>query len=175
MLEGVSEESAQVARAVRFIEDNEICEWGREHGLSCGPGFELELPRGEAGARTLYAHGRRSGEEGNAARDLVAGLGNWDECLVSITLWGVWPSGEDWPEFYAWRGAHGERRSLEKAPGHLFEEGEASLLLELVGLVMGNAWDADVLCSRGGRVDGVRARISHDEWYALVDPSRDRE
>jgi hypothetical protein len=61
----------------------------------------------------------------HAAHDLIDSLGKWDEYLAWITLWGVWPSGEDWPEFYAWRGALGERRSLDIAPGHRFDYREA--------------------------------------------------
>lgn len=30
-----------------------------------------------------------------------------------------------------------------------------------------NAWDAYVLCSRSGRADAVRAKISDDEWYGM--------
>ena len=88
-----------------------------------------------------------------------------------ITLWGVWSSGEDWPRFYAWRGALGERRSLDAAPGHRFDSGEIHLLAELLELVMDNAWDANILCSRNGRADGLRGRISHDEWYEILGPS----
>jgi hypothetical protein len=80
----------------------------------------------------------------------------------------VWPSGEDWPQFYAWRGALGERRSLEKAPGHRFDPGETLLLAALLKVIMENAWDADVLCSVRGRADKLRARISHDEWFELL-------
>lgn len=87
-----------------------------------------------------YAHGRRSGLEAAAARDLVAALGTWDECLVWITLWGVWGSGEDWPEYYAWRGSLGERRSLDVAPGHRFDRDEVALLTQLLELVW---FDAD--------------------------------
>ncbi len=102
------------------------------------------------------------------AGDLVKQLGPWDECLVRITLWGVWPSSEDWPRFYAWRGTLGERRSLNVAPGHRFDRDETSLLTALLTLVMGSAWDADVLCSIGGRADLKRAKVSHDEWYEII-------
>jgi hypothetical protein len=53
-------------------------------------------------------------------------------------------------------------------PGHLFEPAETALLTELIALVMKNAWDAHVLCSRRGRADALRAKISHDEWYELM-------
>jgi hypothetical protein len=32
---------------------------------------------------------------------------------------------------------------------------------------MENAWDADILCSRGGKAGTRRGHISHDEWYEL--------
>jgi hypothetical protein len=64
----------------------------------------------------------------------------------------VWPSSEDWPAFYAWRGALGERRSLEKAPAHRFVSGEVELLGELLTLAMENAWDADVARWTAGRI-----------------------
>ena len=150
-----------------FLEDNQICAWAAERGLPRGEGFDVRLPELPSEYRGEYAEGRRSGREGFAAADLVARLGWWDECLVWIKLWGVWASGEDWPQFYAWRGALGERRSLETAPGHRFDCGESLLLVALLTLIMENAWDADVLCSVRGRADKVRATISHDEWFEL--------
>jgi len=153
---------------VECLEDNQICTWAEEHGLLRGERFDVRLPELPSTHRAAYADGRRSGREGAAAEDLIAGLGSWDECVVWIRLWGVWPSGEDWPQFYAWRGALGERRSLETAPGHRFESGETLLLAALLTVVMENAWDADVLCSVRGRADTVRARISHDEWFELL-------
>ena len=153
---------------MKFLEDNEIAQWAEERGLPRGCGFDIKLPDLESRRTREYAHGRGSGLEPAAARDLIRDLGAWDECLVWITLWGVWPSGEDWPGFYAWRGVQGERRDLHTAPGHLFELTETALLTELIELVMKNAWDADVLCSRCGRADGLRAKISHDEWYEII-------
>jgi hypothetical protein len=150
------------------LEDNQICEWAVERGLRRGNGFAIELPELEPHPRNVYARGRRSGLEAASARDLIAALGAWDECLVWVTLWGVWSSGEDWPEFYAWRGSLGERRSLDVAPGHRFDKSEVTLLAQLLELVMKNAWDADILCSRSGRANQLRARISHDEWYQVL-------
>lgn len=156
---------------MEFLEDNEICEWAVKRDLRRGVGFEIQLPELESHARKPYADGRRSGREADAARDLIAGLGSWDECLVWIRSWGVWPSGEDWPHFYAWRGALGERRSLDVAPGHRFDSSEVLLLTELLELIMKNAWDATILCSWNGRADRLRAVISHDEWYQLLGSS----
>jgi hypothetical protein len=132
------------------------------------------LPELPVSHRAAYAHGQRSGAEGAAAKELVRNLGPWFECLVWVRQWGVWPSGEDWPAFYAWRGALGERRSLEIAPGHRFDASEGEVMRELVQLVMENAWDADVLCVVDGRADRVGARISHDEWFEILGSSSAR-
>jgi hypothetical protein len=152
---------------MEFLETNQICKWTEERGLRRGEGFTVQLPELQPHPRRIYASGRRSGLEAGAASDIVAALGTWDECLVWITLWGVWPSGEDWPEFYAWRGSHGEPRSVDIAPGQRVDYAELTLLAQLLELVMKNAWDAEILCSRSGRADQVRAKISHDEWYQL--------
>ena len=155
---------------MEFFELNQICEWCAERSLLRGSGFDVVLPDSQAQHRQAYAHGRRSGEENAAARQLTVGLGAWDECLVWVRAWGIWPSGEDWPKYYAWRGAVGERRALDVAPGHLFKFAEMGPLVELVTLVMENAWDTVVLCSRHGHADGLRAEISHDEWFQFRGP-----
>jgi hypothetical protein len=62
-----------------------------------------------------------------------------------------------------------ERRSLKKAPGHRFDRGEIVLLGQLLTLIMENAWDADILCTRQGRADRVRGEISHDEWCEIFE------
>jgi hypothetical protein len=153
---------------MRFLEANEIALWAEERRLIRCSDVDVTLSDLEARRGREYAHGYRSSVKPAAVRDLIAHLGAWDECLVWITLWGVWPSSEDWPEFYAWRGARGERRDLHKAPGLLFEPSEITLLTELIELVMKNAWDAHVLCSQSGHATAVRAKISHDEWYEIV-------
>ena len=80
--------------------------------------------------------------------------------------WGVWPSSEDWPCYYAARGARGERRSLHEAPGHWFGPDEGAALTEFLTLAMENGWDAFVLTAREGRI-GRLAQVSHDEWVEV--------
>lgn len=146
------------------LELNQICAWAQERGLQCSDGFEVRLPELPSRHWCAYADGRRTGHERAAADEFIAALGRWEECLVWVRLWGAWPSGENWPQFYAWRGAQDEPRSLEIAPGHRFVRDEVDKLADLLTSIMENAWDAEVLCSRHGRADGVRGKISHDEW-----------
>jgi hypothetical protein len=85
---------SQMEKTVEFLEDNQICKWAEGHGLLRGERFEVRLPELPSKHHVAYADGRRSGREGAAAAELITGLGSWDECLVWIKLWGVWPSGE---------------------------------------------------------------------------------
>ena len=149
-----------------------IWEWCREHRVpllgdeddSRGSITLADDPTLVQRARVMYADGARSGREPAVAAAAVRALGAWDECLVWVTEWGVWPSGEDWPQFYAWRGGHGERRSLAAAPGHCFSAGEAQELETLLRLVLENAWDATALPALGGTATDRRIVASHDEW-----------
>lgn len=152
---------------MEFLELNQICEWARENALEVTDHFQVQLPDLPSKHHTFYSKGSRSGNEAAHARDLVVQLGSWSECLAWIREWGVWPSSEDWPAFYAWRGVRNERRSLEVAPGHRVGFEGAGDLVDLLQLVMENAWDADVLCSIGGKANKVRARVSHDGWFEV--------
>jgi hypothetical protein len=154
---------------VRFLEVGEVEAWCDEHDIVLVEG-EVRVasdPRLTHAVRTLYANGQRSGREPAVAAAAVRALGDWDECLLWVTLVGVWPSTEDWPAYYALRGAEGERRSLETAPGHWFDGGERAKLERFLTAVMQNGWNAFALPARAGQPTDVRLCVSHDEWAEL--------
>ena len=150
---------------MRFLEINEIWLWCEEREIELDdrarPAADARLSHT---ARAYYAAGRRSGREAATAVAVLEALGEWEECLLWVTLVGVWPSGEDWPTYYAFRGQRGERRSLDVAPGHWVAAGERDELRELLTLVLENAWDAYVLPASSGRATGRRLFVSHDEF-----------
>lgn len=153
---------------MRFLEINEIWEWCGEGGIAVDDGSRpADDPSLGHRGRWLYATGERSGRETQVAADCVRALDAWDECLLWITQVGVWPSGEDWPAFYAWRGARGEKRSVDVAPGYLFSAGEEDLLRAVLAQTFENAWDAYVLPARRDGVLPMRIRVAHDEWVEV--------
>lgn len=153
---------------MRFFEINEIWAWCADRGIA----LEQEArpaadPRLSHAARVKYADGDRSGREPAVAAACVAALPPWDECLLWVTLVGVWSSTEDWPTYYAMRGEQGERRSLDIAPGHWFGADGQEQLVAFLTRVLENGWDAYVLPSWRGSRTAARVRVSHDEWVEL--------
>lgn len=158
---------------MRFLASNECAEWCEDHGVGLD---ERRLPTPDVSlghrARLVYVDdpGHSIAVRPDVVAATVAALGLWDECLVWVTLWGVWPSTEDWPRYYQLRGERGERRSLEAAPGHVATPADGALLTTLVELMMTQGWEGHVLAARAGVVE-ARAFISHDEWVALASRS----
>lgn len=158
---------------MQFLEDNEIWEWCRERGIALDKPsrYKRSLPK-PYGTTTekqhiVYAEGKRSGREASVAATVSDALGDWEECLLWITQVDAWPSSEDWPHYYSLRGQHGERRSLDTAPGHLFVPTERTLLTAFLTAVLENGWDAFVLPAAHGRANFLRAFLSHDEWVEI--------
>ena len=152
---------------MRFLAINEVWEWCQNHGFKLGDDHSL-LPdpalvhRG----RETYGESGRTGRESAVAARCIEALPPWQECLLWVVLWGVWPSSEDWPSYYAKRGERGERRSLHAAPGHLFTQSDLDAFREILTLVFENAWEAHVLPVTG-QPDSTRAFASHDGWVEV--------
>jgi hypothetical protein len=153
---------------MRFLETNEIEEWCAERRLRLADDGALpDDPKLVHAKRATYARGHRSGREWAVAAACVRALGRWDECLLWVRNWGIWPSSEDWPAYYALRGARGEQRSLEKAPGHLFAPAEEELVATFLTQVMQNGWDAELLPVASKAPATKRVHVSHDEWLEI--------
>lgn len=156
---------------MKFLAINEVWEWCNENGIDLsekGDSLSATPPELANRARKVYAPKRRSGLETAAAVEALRALGSWHECLLWVTGWGVWPSSEDWPSYYAKRGAAEERRSLNDAPGHLFDKGEHDLLLKYLVAVMENGWDGYLLCNGSVPQCSARVQISHDGWFEVA-------
>lgn len=162
--------------SMRFLALNEVSAWCAERGIALADGGRPSPdPALSYRTRERYAQGRRSGREAAVAAACVHALGVWEECLLWVVGWGVWPSSEDWPRYYAARGARGERRSLHEAPGHWFGPDEGAALTEFLTL----AWRTAGMrsCSppaRGGLADWRKSRTTSGLKCAPQSPSRSR-
>jgi hypothetical protein len=153
---------------VRFIDLIEVWEWCEQHGVALEDRVNVAPdPSFATTHRVTYAAGSPSGRELLVARDLVSRLSGWDECLLWVVEWGIWESSEDWPAYYAARGAAGEKRSLQNAPGLLTVPPEEDELARFLAYAMENGWDAYVIPSRDGAATAQLVFSSHDEWAEL--------
>lgn len=157
---------------MRFLQYPFIWEWCTEHGVPLdesgdGPPSVLPDPTLVHRTRIVFAPHGPVGYEPAVAEAIFQVLGAWDECLLWITQWGIWPSSEDWPRYYALRGQHGMRLSIEDAPGHLLSPGNSELAADLLLQVLSNGWDAELFPAQGGHVLPVRVHVSHDGWVRL--------
>lgn len=159
---------------MRALETNEIWEWYKKHGIeeevetdglhTVRPAAVSTLPFDER--LEFNTRGNASGLSDVAARTLRS-VGSWQECLVVYVLWGVWSSAEDWPRFYAWRGRHGVRSSLEDAPGNLFLISELAELAELLAQTLEFGWECHLFFAPGDSSIRSHVFVSHDGWLRI--------
>ena len=153
---------------MQFIVVNEISEWLQSREVDTGEDtWQPRIPELKHRYRTRFAHGVKSGKAQYLASQAISTSLEWSEAVLWIAAWGIWASSEDWPQYYALRGSNGERRSLDDAPGHIFQRREYSLLISFLTLTLENAWDAHVFFSTSAKQLGTIIRTSHDEWIEL--------
>jgi hypothetical protein len=91
------------------------------------------------------------------SRRIEAALQPRDSCLVWVTDWGVFPSGQNLHLFYRFRQTYGELRLLHEAPGHLCLHYESAEVVTLLHLGMLFGWDLHLIPTTGY----ARAFVSH--------------
>jgi len=79
------------------------------------------------------------------AANVVSWLGDFDQCLLLITEYGIWPSSENLHLYYKLREAYKEKSKLHDSPGHLFEHGEQADLTTYLSLAIQFGWGGYLL------------------------------
>ena len=158
---------------MQYLEPNEVWAWCAEHGVALAPENSRPLPepRLVRAWHDVYGATGVSGREPEVAATAVAALGQWRECLVWVVLWGVWPSSEDWSAYDRIRGARGESRALDVAPGHLYAAGDRAALVADLAQMMTFGWEAHILPLAGDGHLRQRLFMSHDGWVELLAPA----
>jgi hypothetical protein len=158
---------------MKIFWSNEVWEWYRNNNLQ---NFidekdiyynEPVLPEFVYKDKLLFnVEGNRPNQD-VIVESVLSNLIGWTECLVIITQWGVWPSAEDWPRFYSWRGNNGSKFSLYDAPGHLFNLTDFSELKELLTQVFEFGWEGYLLFKSNNSVVDPIVFVSHDGWLEV--------
>jgi putative intracellular protease/amidase len=151
---------------MEFLTPDGCAAWAANHGFEFAgapspealirPGFETVEFAVPADA------GRRVGLSRVLWRTVTAGQP--DDVLLWVTAWGIWPSSDHPPLAQALRQAHGEKRGLAGAPGHLFSANETDAALSFLVIAVLFLWDAYLLAADGS----VSLFVSHDERGVAV-------
>ena len=145
-----------------YLSNEESQEWCRRSGLQLD-----EESRPVIGTRTHCI--KKSLSELKVlrltwvSRWIAEYLEPFNECLLWVTLWGVWNSSENFHLYYRLRESYGDCRQLAKAPGHLFGSHESSDLATFIELALLFSWDFYLLTSP----EYQTAFVSHDEFMEL--------
>lgn len=153
---------------MKIIWSNEVAEWYRENriqnyvdskGIICN---EPILPSFLYSEKLEFNTNGITPNQNIVVDHFLNILPNWIECMVVITLTGVWPNAEDWPRFYGWRGKNGSKLSVYDMPGHLFELKDISELKELLTQVFEFGWEGYMLVKTEELLIDPIIFISHD-------------
>ena len=154
---------------MQFVVINEIWEWLQD--LGANPGTDTWKPQIHElvhRRRVSYEQGtEKVGLELVLATQSVSAATEWDEAILWITGWDIYPNHEDWPAYYALRAMSGEQRSIETAPGHKFERTERVVLECFLARTMQNGWDAYLIFSTRGIGVTTVVRTSHHQWVEI--------
>ena len=152
---------------MKFLSQSQCVSWAKEIGW---PLAEDLLPMEPAElTKVAFRIPEDAGRRVALAKILLEPIISNGPCLMWITTWGIWPSGEHSPLFYQMRSAFGEHRSLQDIPGQLFDVQDRDAALSHWILATLFLWDCHVLS-----VDGQRhAFVSHDEWGYFSSTAKD--
>ena len=97
------------------------------------------------------------------ARHIVSATEYFDDCLMWVVEWGIWPSSENLHLYYKLRQSYGERTLLLETPGHFFLGHERSDLASFVQLAVLFGWGFHLLTFPANHWTFV----SHDEYLVV--------
>ena len=120
------------------LANKECLDWLESRGID---GVTPEGWPGVVGDYEVYcAAPETSRAQGLLARDLVGWVGKFERALFWVSDWPFYKP-DEMAITLALRRAHGEKRRLIDAPGHVFDLSETDELVGWVSLMMSFGWD----------------------------------
>lgn len=91
------------------------------------------------------------------------------QCLVWISDWSIFHSGDNFHLFYKFSQSYNCNALISSSPGHLCMSYERAEIVTLVWLCVSQGWDVHVVPDN----DCISAFFSHDGWFELGYSNRD--
>ena len=102
------------------------------------------------------------------ARKIVDWFGDFEQCWLAVTEYGIWPSSENWHLYEVLRINQGNSQKLYESPLHVFERSEQTLLASYLHLTLEFGWGGYVFCTPGDEA----LYMSHDGWLRFSSQPR---
>jgi hypothetical protein len=98
------------------------------------------------------------------ARKFASWLGDFTDCELCVTEFGIWPSREDLNLYRRLRLSYGDQQHLADAPGHLFNASEPDDLSTFLAIAIQFGWGGYVV----PKPCAVSMFLSHDGWISVA-------
>jgi hypothetical protein len=134
----------------------ETADWCRQHGIALNDRGLPELSDSTAKFKIPEDAQRRVALVSQAMRVFR----DAPLFLVWFDGWDVWPSGQRMHVFDRFRMSYGEKRSLIRSPGHVFDHGELEDAISFVTLAVVFLWDCYIVTPNRAKL----VFFSHDEF-----------
>jgi hypothetical protein len=149
---------------MRFLTDEESRAWCKGNPPYLDErGKPVQWPSSFQAIRVIFTH-EPAGRVFWLSRQLMAGLGYWDESLLWVFITGVFEASQDAHLYYRIRQSYGDLKHVHEAPGHLGLGHEHQDMLTMLQVTMLLGWNA-VLFTRN---DYGRVFVSNDEYAELA-------
>jgi hypothetical protein len=148
---------------MRFISSDEAATWASRFAPAGSPErYPESQPAGWHGIQVEFVN-----QPGHRhywiARELVRAVSPWTSCLLWITTFGVWPSGENLHLYYRFRNSYREASHLDERPALIALKHEAVDVESFLHFAVLFGWDAYLVTVE----DYGRVFVSHDGFATV--------
>lgn len=108
---------------------------------------------------------RTSFGQAEFSRLAIGNIKPFNQALLWITEWGIWPNESDPILIDRFRISYGDSRSLAEAPGFQFECSEEEEAIALVRITAMFGWDGYLVSDLGNSIFIIRGHEEYAEYY----------
>jgi len=145
---------------MKIVSRQECEDWLR---LKHVHGFTWEALKAHYAHCITYELPSDTGRKTALSRVVIGSIPTWEQGLLWITDWSIFPSSENMALFDGYRKSLGESRAIQVAPGHLFDQVDLIQLECLLDLALYFYWDVSLFDGAGS----IAIKTSHDEYFSI--------
>jgi hypothetical protein len=112
-----------------------------------------------------FQYERQAAHEIHIARKITEWINPYDECILWIREYGIWPSHENWFLYERLRSSYGDTAKIAEAPLHVFYSTESNDLTTFLELALRFGWGGDIIYKPKIKPTPLYLRFNHHGWF----------